>query len=67
MDHNSAAYLEADAKLTEAIQAVRSNNEFAEANPEEHEQWVAELESGQRLLQAPRVHVQAIIAVLVTA
>jgi hypothetical protein len=65
LDHNSAAYLDADAKLSEAVQAIRSNNEYAANNPEEYEQRIAELESGQRLLKAVRVRVDAVMTVLV--
>lgn len=64
LDHNSAAYLDADAKLSEAVQAVRSNNEYAATDPEDYEQRIAELESGQRLIRAVRVRVEAVLTVL---
>jgi hypothetical protein len=65
LDHNSAAYLEAEARLTEMVAAVQSNNEYAVTEPEDWEQSVAELESGQRLLKAPQVRLDAITSVLV--
>jgi hypothetical protein len=66
LDHNSATYLEADAKLTEMVAAVRSNNEYAVTESEDYEQSLAELESGQRLLKEPRVRLDVITSVLIT-
>lgn len=65
LDHNSATYLEADAKLTEAIAALRANNAYKASNPEDYEQRLAEIEGGQRLLKAPQTRLDAVIAVLV--
>jgi hypothetical protein len=65
LDHNSAAYLEADAELTEAIAALRANNAYRASDPEDYEQRLAELEGGQRLLKAPQTRLDAITAVLV--
>jgi len=67
LDHNSAAYLEADARLTEAIAALRENNEYKASDPEDYEQRLAELEGGQRLLKAPRTRLGAVIEVLIRA
>jgi hypothetical protein len=66
LDHNSATYLEADAKFTEMVAAVRSNNEYAVTESEDYEQSLAELESGQRLLKEPRVRLDVITSVLIT-
>jgi hypothetical protein len=65
LDHNSAAYLDADQKLSEVVQAIGSNNEYAATDPEDFEQRIAELESGQRLLKAVRVRVNAITETLI--
>jgi hypothetical protein len=65
LDHNSPAYLEADSKLSAMVAAVRANNEYAVTEPEDYEQTLAELESGQRLLKAPQVRLNAISTVLI--
>jgi hypothetical protein len=55
IDHNSAGYKDADDALGQTLEAVRGSNEYRSSDPEDHEQRVAELEAGKRLLQAPRV------------
>jgi hypothetical protein len=67
LDHNSAAYIEADSRLSEAIKALRENNEYKASDPEDYEQRIAELEGGQRLLKAPRIRLGAVIEVLIRA
>jgi hypothetical protein len=64
LDHNSAGYKEARSALEQAIDNFRGNNEFANSEPDEHSQRVAELESGMRLLEAVQARVDAIIEVL---
>jgi hypothetical protein len=56
IDHNSADYKKADDTLAQTIEAVRGNNEFANNDPEDYEQRLAELEAGTRLLQARRIN-----------
>jgi hypothetical protein len=65
LDHNSADFRDADERLSEVIQAIRANNELAANDPEEHEQRIAELEGGQRLLKAVRVRVNAAMEMLI--
>lgn len=60
IDHSSSNFKVAEAALMKALEAVRGNNVYADAEPEDHEQRVAELESGHRLLKAVRVRVEPI-------
>ena len=65
IDHNSADFRDALSKLGQVIDALRSNNEYAASDPEEHEQRIAELEGGSRLLQAVRIRLAAAVTVLI--
>lgn len=62
LDHNSAPYKEAIAKLDEATSAVQSANDIGAASQEEREAVVSELTSLRKLLENTRVRVQAILA-----
>lgn len=55
VDKASADYLKAVAALKDVIAAVRGNNEYANTEPEDYGQRIAELEAAERLLQAPRI------------
>ncbi len=65
IDHNSAEFRDAVSKLAQVIEALRSNNEYAASDPEEHEQRIAELEGGSRLLRAVRIRLAAAVTVLI--
>jgi hypothetical protein len=53
--YHNAEHKQATQALTQIIEAVRGNNEYGSAEPEEKEQRFAELEVGERLLKAPRI------------
>ena len=61
LDHNSAAYVDAIAKIDEVAEAVRGSNSL---DPEERGRLVAELDAGRQLFTAPRVRLAAIRVVL---
>lgn len=67
LDHNAQGYKDAVKATDDVIEAVRGSNDFKTKNPEAHEQRLAELEAGKRLLTAARVRVAALAAVLVVA
>jgi hypothetical protein len=60
LDHNSPEYREAVNALEEVAEAVRSNNEYANEDPEDRNQRLVELEAAEKLLEAPRVSESAI-------
>lgn len=62
LNHNSAPYIEAIAKLDETTAAVRSANDIGAASQEEREAVVSELTSLRKLLENTRVRGQAILA-----
>jgi hypothetical protein len=55
LNHNAPEYKQSMKVLTQAIDAVRGNNEYGNADPEDKEQRLAELEAGGRLLKARRI------------
>lgn len=61
LDHNSKGYNEAIGQIEAVEEGLRANNEIA---PDEKARLQAEIESGKRLLAAPRARVEAIKAVL---
>ena len=67
IDHSSSEYLAVSTALSDLTRAVETNNSFAASEAENHEQCVAELESGSRLLKAVKVRLDAVLAVLVKA
>ena len=62
VDHNSAAYGEAMSALEELEEAIRGANDFAE--PGEKEQRIAEVSAVRRVMQAVRVRVEPVVALL---
>jgi hypothetical protein len=64
LDHNSTEFRDVVTKLEQIVEALRANNEYAANDPEEHEQRIAEIESGNRLLRAVRVRLAAVATVL---
>ncbi len=67
LDHNSPEYAKATETMSDVIEVVRANNEYAASEPEDHEQRLSELEAGAKLLGAVRVSVAGIAAVLLPA
>ncbi|MGH6879769.1 MAG: hypothetical protein ACREFM_02530 [Hypericibacter sp.] len=55
IDHNAQQYQQTEVALTQTIDAVASDNEYAAEEPEDRGQRLAELEASHRLLQAPLV------------
>ena len=66
LDHNSKEYRIAVEALDAVIDEVRKNNEYGDKDLQDRDQRVAELEAGKRLLEAPKVSVNAIQAVIIT-
>jgi hypothetical protein len=64
IDHNSQAYRDTDNAIHEALEIAKENNQLAAEEPEEHEQAIAELEGGRRLLKAVRVRAEAAWAII---
>jgi hypothetical protein len=62
LDHNSPTYRNADESLKNALDAVRSSNDYPDL--EDKEQRIAELSAGRALLQSARVRVAAVTAFL---
>jgi hypothetical protein len=62
LDHNSAAYTEATDALAELEEALRGTNDFGDV--EEKEQRIAEVSAARRVLEAVRVRVEPIVALL---
>lgn len=65
LDHNSPAYTQTVAALEAVVEAVRRDNEYGSADPDDRDQRIAELEAGKRLLQEVRVRVDAAHALFV--
>jgi len=55
VNHNAPDYRATSDTLVQTIAAVKGDNEYANEDPEDREQRIAELEASQRLLQAERV------------
>ncbi|WP_394763554.1 hypothetical protein [Phenylobacterium sp.] len=66
IDHNSAEYAEAIAKLDELTEVLRGSNSSS-LDPEEKGRIVVELDAGRQLLAAPRVRLTAVRVVLIGA
>ena len=66
LDHNSKEYRTTVEVLDAVIDEVRKSNEYGDKDPQDRDQRVAELEAGKRLLEAPKVSVNAIQAVIIT-
>jgi hypothetical protein len=65
ISHNSPEFRKTDEALARLIDALRSSNEYAASDPEDHEQRIVELESGKGLLRATRVNIAAVRILLV--
>ncbi|MER8568033.1 hypothetical protein NKH85_18900 [Mesorhizobium sp. M0924] len=65
LDHNSAAYLTAVAAVDQLIVVVRESNVYREADPEDQERRIAELEAGRRLLGSKWLSLATVKAALV--
>lgn len=65
LDHNSADYLTAVAAVDKLIVVVRESNFYREADPEDHERRLAELEAGRRLFGARWLSLAAVKATLI--
>jgi hypothetical protein len=64
LDHNSTEYVDAVRTLNLVTEQVRSSNELAVGSPEEHGRGLAELEAGQRVLEAPRLRVAVAVTLI---
>jgi hypothetical protein len=67
LNHNAPEYKQATEVLPQIIELVRGDNEYGDADPEDKEQRLAELEAGGRLLKAPRARLEPIKALLLPA
>jgi hypothetical protein len=67
IEENAPQWTAAQKALDETHSAVKGSNEYATAEPEDQKQRIAELESGKRLLWAPRVRLEAIKPLLISA
>jgi hypothetical protein len=67
IEENSPQWVAAQSALDETLSAVKGSNEYAGTEPEDQKQRIAELESGKRLLQAPRGRLEAIKPLLISA
>jgi hypothetical protein len=67
IDENSPEWVAAQNALDETVSAVKASNEYAGTEPEDQKQRIAELESGKRILQAPRVRLEAVKSLLLPA
>ncbi|MEH2481887.1 histidinol-phosphate/aromatic aminotransferase/cobyric acid decarboxylase-like protein [Nitrobacteraceae bacterium AZCC 2146] len=62
LDHNSPKYAEAKQALETLEKLLQETNDYPD--PEDKEQKIAEISAARRLLQAVRVRVKAIVAVV---
>lgn len=67
IDENSPEWGAAQNALDETVSAVKASNEYAGTEPEDQKQRIAELESGKRILQAPRVRIEVVKSLLLPA
>ena len=67
IEEDSPECVAAQNALDETVNAVKASNEYAGTEPEDQKQRIAELESGKRLLQAPRVRLEAVKSLVVPA
>jgi len=65
LDHNSAGYLAAVAAVDKLIIVVRESNLYREADPEDQERRLAELEAGRRLLGSRWLSLATVKAALI--
>ncbi|RXT40279.1 hypothetical protein [Bradyrhizobium betae] len=63
IDHNSAGYRETEEALDTLEHGLKSTNDFL-GEPEEKDQFVAEVSAARRLLQAARVRIAALAELL---
>lgn len=63
IDHNSPSYREAEEALDNLEHGLQSTNEFP-GEPEEKDQFIAEVSAARRLLQAARVRIVALVELL---
>jgi cell division protein ZapA (FtsZ GTPase activity inhibitor) len=64
LDHNAPDYLAAITTLERLIEVVRENNRYREAEPEDQDQRLGELEAGRRLLGSNWISVSTLQAAL---
>ncbi len=65
LDHNGPDYLAATSALEQLIHVVRDSNSYREAEPEDQERRLAELEAGRRLLGSSLVSVATMKAAVI--
>lgn len=65
LDHNGLEYLAATSALERLIDVVRESNSYREAEPEDQERRLAELEAGRRLLGSGLVSVATMKAAVI--
>lgn len=64
LDHNAPDYLAAASALGHLIEVVRESNSYRDADPDDHDRRLAELEAGQRLIKSRLVSVATLRAAL---
>lgn len=67
LDHNSSEYQIVMKKLEELKDTLRKNNQLAIEEPQDQSRVIAEISAAQDLLKAPRVRVDIVKDIIVTA